>query len=155
MKVAFFTIPVLDPTSTQQTVNQFLSQHRVVSVDRQLVTSNDCSVWALCVTYIDAQAIPSTKPTKERVDYKEILTPEEFDVFSSLRELRKTVAAQQGINLYHVFTNDQLAAIVQKRMTTKAQVAGISGVGKARAENFAPIFLEAMKQGFAVNAAAS
>jgi hypothetical protein len=41
------------------------------------------------------------------VDYREVLKPEEFEVFSRLREWRKAVAEKEGIPVYAVLTNGQ------------------------------------------------
>jgi hypothetical protein len=38
------------------------------------------------------------------VDYKEVLKPEEFEVFSRLREWRKGVAEKEGVPVYTVLT---------------------------------------------------
>ena len=42
-------------------------------------------------------------------DYKQVLKPEEFEVFSRLREWRKGVAEKEGVPVYVVFSNEQLA----------------------------------------------
>ena len=65
-----------------------------------------------------------------------MLKPEEFEVFSRLREWRKTAADKEGVPVYVVFTNEQLAEMVQKRMSTKAALQEIEGVGEARVQAF-------------------
>ena len=47
---------------------------------------------------------------RPRVDYKEILSADEFAVFVRLREVRKQLAATEAIPVYAVCTNEQLAA---------------------------------------------
>ena len=39
-----------------------------------------------------------------------MLKPEEFEVFSRLREWRKAAAEKEGVPVYTVLTNEQLAA---------------------------------------------
>ena len=48
---------------------------------------------------------------KQRVDYKEVLSPADFALFAKLRDWRKATAEQEGIPVYAVLTNEQLAAI--------------------------------------------
>jgi ribonuclease D len=58
------------------------------------------------------------------VDYKEVLKPEEFEVFSRLRDWRKNVAEKEGVPVYAVLTNEQLAQMVQKQVKSKAGLEG-------------------------------
>ncbi len=53
MKYRFFSIPATAPEEAQEAVNRFCTEHRVVSVDRQLVHDAERSYWALCVCYLD------------------------------------------------------------------------------------------------------
>jgi superfamily II DNA helicase RecQ len=76
------------------------------------------------------------------VDYKELLKPEEFQVFSRLRDWRKAVAEKEGVPVYTVLTNEQLAQIVQKRINTKAGLKEIEGVGEARVEKYGEAVLK-------------
>ena len=76
------------------------------------------------------------------MDYKEILKPEEFEVFSRLREWRRNVAEKEGVPVYTVLTNDQLAQIVQKKINSKASLREIDGVGDVRIEKYGNALLE-------------
>jgi superfamily II DNA helicase RecQ len=62
------------------------------------------------------------------------LSPEDFGVFARLRQLRKEIAQAEAVPVFTIFTNDQLARMVQSRATTKAALEKISGVGDARIE---------------------
>lgn len=60
--------------------------------------------------YLDSpRARTGQKP--RRTDYREILSPSEFALFAKLRELRKWLAAQEGVPVYAVLTNEQMAAL--------------------------------------------
>jgi hypothetical protein len=68
-------------------------------VRKEFVGDGENSFWSFCVEYLESQ-VPSNgggggKPPK--VDYKEVLKPEEFEVFSRLREWRKDVAEKEGV----------------------------------------------------------
>ena len=48
------------------------------------------------------------------MDYKEILKSEDFAVFARLRDLRKEIAQAEAVPVYTVFTNEQLAQLVDR-----------------------------------------
>ena len=79
---------------------------------------------------------------RPKVDYKEVLKPEEFEVFSRLREWRKGVAEKEGVPVYVVFSNEQLAQAVQKKVSSKAALKEIEGVGDSRVEKYGAAVLE-------------
>jgi hypothetical protein len=59
-----------------------------------------------------------------KVDYREVLSAQDFAVFSKLREVRKGLAEKEGVPPYTIFTNEQLAAVVRQKVTTKAEARG-------------------------------
>ena len=62
--------------------------------------------------------------------------PVEFFLFAKLRDLRKQLAQSDGVPVYTIFTNAQLAQIVQSRATSKAALQAIEGLGDARMEKY-------------------
>ena len=71
-------------------------------------------------------------------------------VLSRLRDWRKAVAEKEGVPVYVVLTNEQLAQMVQKQVKSKAGLKEIEGVGDARVEKYG----EALVQLLAVPAKA-
>ena len=126
-------------------MNVFLRVHRVLSVKKEFVPDGENSFWTFCVEYLDSPGalgpIPGRPP---KVDYKEVLKPEEFEVFSRLREWRKTMAEKEGVPVYAVLTNEQLAQAVQRKVTSKAGLKEIEGVGDARIEKYGEAVLAVM-----------
>ena len=116
MRHKFFYIPVLHAAQAENELNQFCSQHRIAQVEKQFVNQAKNSYWAICVTWLQgdgAMPKPSNSTSrKPKVDYKEVLSEDEFRLFSQLRDLRKTLAEQEGTPVYNIFTNEQLAAMV-------------------------------------------
>ncbi len=144
MKYSFFSIPANAPEGAQEALNGFCAGRRVVNVDKQFVAAAERSFWAVCVCYLDGDAPKSTAAgRKGKVDYREVLNPDDFAVYAELRTLRKTVAERDGVPLYNVFTNDQLAAIVERRLSSKADLAAIDGLGEIRIEKYGDLFLAA------------
>ena len=58
--------------------------------------------------------MPAADKGKNSVDYKEVLKPEVFELFSYLRDERKRLAEQAGIPVYAVVTNAQLTTSLTK-----------------------------------------
>ena len=140
MAQRFFVVPVQSSESAESDLNAFLSSHKVLTIDRRWVDLGANSFWAICIDYIAAgskSADHDKSLTRSRIDYKEVLTPEEFGVFSHLRQLRKEIAQVEAIPVYTVFTNEQLAQIVQQRCRTNADLSRIDGVGEARIDKYA------------------
>lgn len=144
MSLHFFTIPALNPQPVQDALNDFCAAQRVVSIDRQFVAAGVDSFWAVCVTVAPGTgALPAALKAAQRrsggdsaasarVDYKQVLNEQDFARYADLRVWRKAAAEHDGVPVYAVFTNEQLAQIVQRRVDTLAALGEIEGVGPAR-----------------------
>ncbi len=144
MKLQFFTIPAKWPEDAQQIINAFCSQHRVMTVEKHFVDVGENSYWSICVTYLDGNVqMQSGTATHRRdaIDYKAVLNEQDFAVYAQLRDLRKSLSSQEGVPAYALFTNEQLAEMVTRRVRTAAELASIEGVGKARLEKYGSVFL--------------
>ena len=149
MPLRFFHIPSREPGPAQGELLSFLSQHRIVTIDRRFVEDAQNSFWALCVDYLETEMrggpLHGAPGRAERkIDYKEVLSAEQFLKFAQLRELRKKLAERDGIPVYAVFSNEQLAAMVQRGVTSRAALREIEGVGEAKVERYADVFLGTM-----------
>lgn len=123
-------------------MNAFLRAHKVLSIDRRWVEGGADSLWLFCIDYLDSSAAgggdKNGSGSRAKVDYKEILSPEEFAVFARLRDVRKEISQREAVPVYAIFTNEQLAQMVQARATTKSALEKIAGVGDARIERYGP-----------------
>ena len=150
MPLKFFHIASRDSASMEAELNAFISRHRIVTIDRRFVEAGADSFWALCVDFLHGE--PGSGATHgapgrsdRKVDYKEVLTPEQFEVFAKLRELRKQIADKDAVPVYAVFTNEQLAAMVQTQADSKTKLKAIDGVGEARIEKYGEAFLALLR----------
>jgi superfamily II DNA helicase RecQ len=151
MPLHFFSIPANAPLEAQGELNQFLASHRIASITKQLVASSENAYWAICVESVNgATPLPSAlkggfanKP--ERVDYKQVLTDSQFLLYQNLREVRKQLALAEGVPSYHLATNVQLAAMVQKPVVCMADFATIDDFGTSRQQRYGQAFLDALK----------
>ena len=127
-------------------MNSFLRSHRVLAVKKEFVSDGENSFWTFCVEYLESSPAPPApgQSGRPKVDYKEVLKPEEFEVFSRLREWRKRVAEKEGVPVYVIFSNEQLAEMVRKKAGTRAALKEIEGVGDARLEKYGAALLERM-----------
>ncbi len=142
-RFAFFTVPVADSDLAEQELNSFLAQHRVVSVDCTMVADGTSSFWAISVRYRAGSQGGGIK--KAKIDYRDVLSAKEFAAYVRLRDLRKTMAEQEGVPPYALFTNEQLATMVRREIPSIAALAEISGVGPAKVEKYGAAFVAAIK----------
>ena len=130
MAFKFFTIPIRDSQSAEAELNAFLSSHKVLTVERQWVEDGPDSFWALCVDFIPSATSSQRSPGRAKVDYKEVLSAEDFRLFAKLRDWRKAIAKEEAVPIYMIFTNEQLAEIAQRtepaafRSCSRQSVAG-------------------------------
>jgi len=142
MQLHFFSVPLSGGESEIVEVNGLLGSHRVVEVQKHFVADGMNSCWAVCVTTVSRKA-PAADARKGKVDYREILSTEDFEVFARLRVLRKHLAEKDGVPPYAVFTNEQLAEIVRTKVQSLSGLKSIDGVGPARVETYgAPVVAE-------------
>ncbi len=144
MQYKFFGIPATDAAEAEAELNAFLRGHRVTTVQRELVLEVGGAYWALCVEYIEGPGgVASGKGSgRPRVDYKEVLSEEDFAVYSRLRERRRELAEQEAVPVYAVCTNEQLAEMAKRRVSTAAGLQEIEGFGEAKAAKYAAGFLD-------------
>ena len=147
MQLKVFSVPAEGGEEAVEDLNKFLRNHRVLSIEKRMVEQG--GYWSFCIEYLERSGEgggPSTVDRSKRgVDYKEILSAEDFAVFAKLRDLRKEVAEKEGVPAYAVFTNEQLAALVTGKVDTQAAMAKIDGIGSSRLEKYAAVFLAALK----------
>lgn len=135
----FFMIMVQDSTELEEEFNQFLRTVSVIDVKREFVENGINSFWSIVVEYnLKNSGIIGDRSgsKKNRVDYKELLSEEDFAVFVKLRDWRKIVADKEAIPVYTIFTNEQLAQIAQNRFAEKANLQKITGVGEGRIKKY-------------------
>jgi superfamily II DNA helicase RecQ len=151
VKFRFFAIPARSPEAGEQALNAFCAERRVLSVEKELVADGGESYWAICVCYLEgADSVRGALGGKrDRVDYKAVLSERDFAVYAELRNLHKSIAEQEGVPAYALFTNDQLAEMVTRRATTLAALGEIDGVGKARLDKYGLLFLALVQKAFA------
>ena len=145
LQYASFLLPLYQNSAEQDELNRFLRGHRIVQTSKELVSIESASHWALLVEYLDTQEKNTGEPVRSKVDYREILNAEDFSLFSKLRETRKKLAEENGLPVYAVCTNEQLAEMVKRKPGSITECMQISGIGQGKAEKFIPSLIECIK----------
>jgi superfamily II DNA helicase RecQ len=146
MQLRFFTIPIPGGDEAAEELNRFLAAHRVLAVDRHLARDGGASVWAVCVSYEPAGESRPAAGKRAKVDYREVLSEADFTVYARLRSLRKEIAEREGVPVYSLFTNEQMAEMVTRRVDSAAAMREIAGVGEARVDKYGAAFLAALAE---------
>jgi len=150
LQYKFFIIPAATAEESESELNRFLRSVRVITIHREFISNGQNSSWAMAVEYLKDSSKESGAETaasgKKKVDYKEILSPEDFAVYSKLREWRKLSATQENITMYVILTNEQMAKISEKRITAKAALSEIEGLGDARVKKYGDAVIKIMSE---------
>lgn len=149
MRFHVFTIEVRDPGPGQDALNAFCAQHRVADVEKRFVDQGSHSYWTFCVATLDGEDSSRPPAERKRIDYRELLNEADFAVYAELRGLRRSLAEHEGVPQFALFTNEQLAAMVTRRVTTATALGEIEGVGKARIDKYARHFVPLLAKAFA------
>lgn len=96
--------------------------------------------WLFLVEYGDE--VKTHSSNSPRVDYREVLTQQEYALFDRLRDLRKSISEKHGVPVYAVFTNEHLAAMVKKPPVVAKDLLAFPGVGDARVKQYGEVFLK-------------
>ena len=137
-RIAIFKIPAHGGSEDEESLNRHLSSTRILNLEKHFVADGENSFWSICVTSqtgpARGQKAPPTK--KPAIDYRDVLSVDDFAVFAKLRTLRKELAEREAVPPYAVFTNEQLAAIAQQRVNSLSALKAIEGVGDARVDKY-------------------
>ena len=90
--------------------------------------------------YIDAPGnkADDRQQVRGKTDYKEVLNERDFALFSKLQEVRKKIAEENGLPVYAVCTNEQLAEVAKRRPSTLADCTKIEGIGQGKKDKYMP-----------------
>ena len=143
MQYKVFRIPVASSIPHEETLNGFLRSRRIVSVRHELVQDGANSAFCFLVEFVADNKEPEAG--RGKIDYREVLSAVDFALFSRLRELRKVLAESNGLPVYAVYTNEQLAEIAKRKPESLAALGAIPGIGQGKLEKFGTAVLEALR----------
>lgn len=146
MNYKTFIINCANPQESEKELNSFLNSNRIICVQREFCpTPTPC--WNFLVEYVETEKSDQRKAgnKKEKIDYMEVLSQEDFAIFSKLRELRKQIATAEHIPPYLVFTDAELAAIVTAHITKPEDLLKLNNVRQNKIEKYAPQIYSILK----------
>ncbi len=148
MQFKYFIIPAGSPEEATEDLNRFLRSHRILSVQHEFVADTTSPRWCVAVEYLDNQGAAQNKRGRKskRIDYKQVLSQEDFALFAKLRDWRKVTAEQEGVPVYTIFTNEQLAKMATDRITTKSILSDLDGVGEGRVGKYGNSIVNIIKE---------
>jgi superfamily II DNA helicase RecQ len=135
----YFMVPTMDTAEAEQELNRFLRSVRVLTVRHEFVQANGSPCWYAAVEYLQGgggEEGNEAKTGRKGKDYREILPPEDFAIYSQLREWRKKRAEQEQVPVYTILTNEQLAKIAGFRPDNLSGLREIEGIGEARVTKY-------------------
>ena len=141
MQIKLFTIPIGDSGAGQEELNRFLRGNKILEVENQFVSNENGAYWCFCVRYIEKGSHPAIYEKTKKVDYKQVLDEATFKKFSRLREIRKKVAADEGVPAFAVFTDEELAGLAKLDAITRKTMLSVKGIGDKKVERFAKHFI--------------
>ena len=136
---ALFFISPFGELQVCDALNHFLRLHRIVTVEKRLIDGERGTGWLFLIEY--GSEVKHQAANAPRIDYREVLNEQEYALFDRLRDVRKSIAEKQGVPVYAVFTNEQLAAMVKKPPLSLKDILALPGVGDARAKQYGAAFL--------------
>ncbi len=144
MQFYIFSISATGDPEREMELNHFLRSHRVVDVRKELVNTATNPMWTFCVECLDhtTHTAATRSKTAPQVDYKEVLSPEDFSLYQTLRDKRKELAKEAGTPVWSVANNAHIAAMAQERSKSKADLSKIDGFGESKIEKYGQAFLD-------------
>jgi len=118
MQIKLFTIPIGDSGTALEEMNKFLRGNKILEVQNQLISNENGAYWCFCVRYIEKALGTKSEFATKKIDYKQVLDEATFGKFSKLREIRKKVAATEGIPAFAIFTDEELAGLAKLQEIT-------------------------------------
>lgn len=147
MQLKFFTIPILSASNEEETINKFLRSVKVLEIKRDLVIVGENAYWTICILYI-LYGNSETRPLIQRgkIDYKDILTDEQFKRFCQLRKVRKQISEEDAVPAFAVFTDMELSEISKLEEINCGSIKQINGIGIKKLEKYGLRFCELINQ---------
>jgi superfamily II DNA helicase RecQ len=119
-------------------LEEFCRTHEVRGWVHHFFVDGGCPQLALVLEYEEIlEARTSGRSLRSERDFRRELPAPARLAYDRLRDWRSLRARQDGVPVYVVFSNRELAAIAAAMPATKEAMRGIEGVGKGKADKYA------------------
>lgn len=143
MQVKIFTIPLSNTELSEAEVNAFLRGHRILQIDRHF-SSEGGGYWTLFVEYMDCESLEKVQPANRR-DHRDAaasLSGEQKEKYERLKAIRRTIATQESLPAYLVFTNEELALLAQISVLNEETTKNVKGIAPKRLNDYVKYFYD-------------
>ena len=143
MEIRMFCINAHSTDEDLEEMNKFLRSHRVLQVDKTFSSNGD--YWSILVTYQEQGASVSggvvDVQRRQKVDYKEILSPEAYSRFEHMRSIRGELARKEGLAAFLIFSDRELSKIAELEEVTSDALDAIQGIDGKKRQKYGKYFL--------------
>jgi superfamily II DNA helicase RecQ len=144
MNIKIFTIPFDRDKKyfDDDEVNKFIINKKIFEYKINFFCEDNRNYWTVIIVY---------ETVIEKVSISKEMTEVERILFDKFREWRKETAENEGIPVYIVATNNQIASIIRLRPKSLEQLKTIDGFGKKKIEKYGKIIVEKIKAFYEVD----
>jgi ATP-dependent DNA helicase RecQ len=143
MKVRIFTLRFNSMTEgfDDSAVAGFIADKDLLSVEDHFFVKDEIPYLTLVIRYrptiqpVAAEEITKTQKQRDET-WRDLLTENDWPLFETLRAWRKERSDQEGIPLYVICNNRQLAQIIKARPKTLAALGHIEGFGEKKLQKY-------------------
>ena len=139
MQIKIISVPVMGGEAMNEELNLFLRSKKVIHIEQQLSPQPGGAVWSFSIRYTEDHS-PFSK-SKEKVDYREVLSEEVFKRFTAMRKTRKSLSVKEDTPAYTIFTDEELAEMAKLEVLTVSDMRKIKGIGDKKIERYAAHFI--------------
>jgi len=128
-------------------LNKFISTNRIIKIDKLFDSSLGC--WLFCIEYIASAGGSSSGAfkRKEKIDYKSILSQEEYGRFIRWKTVRDVVAARINLKCYEVFYNEEIAELSKKSTVSIEDLKGLRTFDDAKITKMGEVLIDLFNKG--------
>lgn len=130
-------------------LNNFLPGKELVRWECRFFKHVNQHYWTIIVEYkpvsAAGQSLKPGKETKRDESYKEFLSKDDWPLFNHLRDWRAEKAKKEGVPLYIIFNNLQLAKITAARPSSLNALQQIEGIGNSRKQKYGEEVVQLIK----------
>ncbi len=146
MKIKLFTIPIENIGDFDDELNSFLSNNRIITMEKHFVERENGVFWCFYISYESKNnaSKDTYKNNSDKVDYRALLPEEQAKLYDILRIARKKISQDDSISAFVVATNEELYYIAQLDKFTLTDLKKTKGFGDKKAEKYGKRLLDGL-----------
>lgn len=130
-------------------LRDFIKDKEIVSCDSTFFSRNGQQYLSLVVAYHVSETKPevsaeTTRKTGKTAAWRSMVSDADMPLFNAMRDWRNERAKKEGIPVYVISNNTELAHIVTEKPQSLNALRAIPGIGKAKAERYGKEILKAL-----------